>query len=356
MKAVVLQSAFIGDVLFTLPLIEALAASERYEAVAVAATPAGGEMVRLHGRARPILDDKRGGDAGPLGVARVCARLRAFAGGAPLDVYAAHRSARTALVALGSGAERRIGFADAALARLAYGVRAPRERRDVDAYLSLARAAGVGAVAAAPRIEVTGEARRAAEARLGPGRPRLGLVLGSRRATKDWPEERLVEAVCAARAHGFARVCLLGGPAERARAARVRAAAVAATRGAAVAVHADAGGGPNGRAGASLGLDDATGEPLADAGATLAVLDAVIGPDSGLTHLARAVGTPAVVLFGPTDERRHALGPRARALVNEALGCRPCHHAGPRRCPLGHHACMRALGGAQAVAAAAALL
>ncbi|HEV8325019.1 MAG TPA: glycosyltransferase family 9 protein [Myxococcota bacterium] len=342
MKAVVLQSALLGDVVFTLPLVQALCTSDRYEAVAVAATPNGAEIVRLHGAAAALVDDKHGADRGPRGLARVAGRARAWADGEPLEVYAAHGSVRTALLARAVGGARRIGFASAPLARLVYAVRAPgREPRDVARYLALAVAAGTttpaaaaAAAAAGPRLATSAVARAAARARLGTAaRAWLGLGVGSRRATKDWPERRLVEAVRLAAAYGFAGVCLLGGPDERPRAARLRAAAAAAG----VAVH------------------DATGEPLADAAATLAVLDAVVGPDSGLTHLARAVGTPSVVLFGPTDEARHVPVPHTVALVRAGLACRPCHHAGPPRCPLGHHACLEELDAPAALRAAAAL-
>jgi ADP-heptose:LPS heptosyltransferase len=53
---------------------------------------------------------------------------------------------------------------------------------------------------------------------------------------------------------------------------------------------------------------------LEDLAALLAVCDAAIGNDSGLTHLAAAVGTPTLALFGPTDEARTAPGGRVVVL------------------------------------------
>ena len=58
--------------------------------------------------------------------------------------------------------------------------------------------------------------------------------------------------------------------------------------------------------------------------AMLAGADCFIGCDSGLAHMAVAVGTPTVVLFGPSDERKwgHQSGPHQ--VVRESLSCSPC--------------------------------
>jgi hypothetical protein len=52
----------------------------------------------------------------------------------------------------------------------------------------------------------------------------------------------------------------------------------------------------------------------------LATARAYIGNDSGITHLAAAVGTPVVALFGPTDPRIWApRGPQVRVIAKPAL-------------------------------------
>ena len=67
-----------------------------------------------------------------------------------------------------------------------------------------------------------------------------------------------------------------------------------------------------------------------------------VGGDSGLVHAARAMGVPTVALFGPTAPLVHELGPKERA-VTLGLDCSPCSAHGQRRCPLGHHRCLRDL-------------
>ena len=67
--------------------------------------------------------------------------------------------------------------------------------------------------------------------------------------------------------------------------------------------------------------------------------------DSAPLHLATAMGTPMVALFGPTvtEFGFGPLRPGDVALGVDGLLCRPCSAHGPPKCPLGHHRCMRDL-------------
>jgi heptosyltransferase-2 len=69
-----------------------------------------------------------------------------------------------------------------------------------------------------------------------------------------------------------------------------------------------------------------------------------VGNDSGLTHLAVAVGVPAVVLFGPTvpEFGFTPAGPH-RVVERSDLACRPCAVHGGSRCPRQDHACLSEL-------------
>jgi ADP-heptose:LPS heptosyltransferase len=55
---------------------------------------------------------------------------------------------------------------------------------------------------------------------------------------------------------------------------------------------------------------------LVDVAALLARVDAYVGNDSGITHLAAAMGAPGIAIFGPTDARRW--GPRGDAMATLA--------------------------------------
>jgi heptosyltransferase-2 len=65
--------------------------------------------------------------------------------------------------------------------------------------------------------------------------------------------------------------------------------------------------------------------------------------DSSPLHMASAVGTPTVAIFGPTVPAFGfgPLAPGSEVVEHNLLACRPCHHHGPDTCPLGHFKCMR---------------
>ena len=87
--------------------------------------------------------------------------------------------------------------------------------------------------------------------------------------------------------------------------------------------------------------------------AVLQDVDLMITVDSGPMHIAAAVGTPVVALFGPTDPRRTGpLGPGR--VLRRYLPCSPCLQ---RRCQIADtYRCMRDLGVEEVLAAARDLL
>lgn len=89
--------------------------------------------------------------------------------------------------------------------------------------------------------------------------------------------------------------------------------------------------------------------------------DLVIGIDSGMVHIAGAVGTPCVGIFGPVDPRlRLPRGTPSRGVTLENLPCIGCHHRVPilhwrSGCPY-DISCMTNLSPNAVLAAAAQLL
>jgi len=75
----------------------------------------------------------------------------------------------------------------------------------------------------------------------------------------------------------------------------------------------------------------------------IAAAGVVVANDSGLAHVSGAVGTPTVVLFGPTDH--DCLGPLPpQAIVLRAgLRCEPCWNAAPLEACSHRIDCLRAL-------------
>jgi heptosyltransferase-2 len=88
---------------------------------------------------------------------------------------------------------------------------------------------------------------------------------------------------------------------------------------------------------------DLTGQTTIEAlGGVLSLAAACVANDSGAMHVAAAVGTPVVALFGPT--REHETAPLTRAnsrteVLTHPVWCRPCML---RECPIDHR-CMEGI-------------
>ena len=140
-----------------------------------------------------------------------------------------------------------------------------------------------------PEIDLSGEARAEGRRRLRglgvAGRP-VAVHPGSGSPAKNWPIDRFVELVRRWRAAGKEVVAVLG------EADRAEAAALA-------------------REVPSLPtLRDLT---LVELAAALSECSAYVGNDSGVTHLAAAVGLPVTAIFGPSNA--DAWGPRGRGEI-----------------------------------------
>lgn len=132
-----------------------------------------------------------------------------------------------------------------------------------------------------------------------PGAPWIAANVSARWPTKQWPAELFAEALDGLQ-RGTGRVALIGAPDERERAAAVK------------------------RLMTTTPVDLTGATSVALLPALLESATVVISGDSGPMHLAAAVGTPVVGLFGPSSPGYSGpRGDRHRLFVGE-VPCAPC--------------------------------
>ncbi|MFA6003582.1 MAG: lipopolysaccharide heptosyltransferase II [Elusimicrobiota bacterium] len=335
-KVVILQSAFLGDSLLTLPLARDLKDAIPGCRVSVLTLPKSAALFKHASYVDEVLlDDKRGEHAGILGIWRLARSLR---GKYDLALIP-HRSLRSALLARLAGISRRIGFSSSAgsflltdvvpftwlmhdlernLALLQALKPDLRTRPDESVYVAKD---GAGIEAINLRLQ---------EAGIGPDDRVIGVHPGSVWPTKRWLAERFAELCARLQNEGF-KVVLVGGDTDRTLCGQI--------------------------AEDSGALNWAGRTELMELKALMGRLVLFITNDSGPMHMATASGVPTLAIFGPTT-RELGFFPygREHAVVEADLACRPCSLHGNKACPHGHFLCMRLITTDQVLTQALAMI
>lgn len=151
-------------------------------------------------------------------------------------------------------------------------------------------------------------------------RPVLGICPGAEFGdAKRWPERHFAELAEYAVLQGM-NVWILGGPNDRVVGNNVTSLMSTKSRASTV---------------------DLTGETaLVDAVDLLGACALVVSNDSGLMHVAAAVGAPMAVVYGSTSPAFTPPLSAGAEIVTENLDCSPCFK---RTCPLGHKHCLTRL-------------
>ncbi|HUF27614.1 MAG TPA: glycosyltransferase family 9 protein [Gemmatimonadaceae bacterium] len=328
--SLVIQTSFLGDTVLTTPLIAELASRGPVDVVV---TPAAAPILRNNPAIRELLlYDKRGDARGMTGLWRTsrtlitrCPPTSTDRGRRCIDAaYMAQGSVRSAALAMLAGIPERVGFATSP-ARHLYTRRVPFDDDQHHAERLWRLAVGPdhpqpSSEAIRPRLFPGDDDRVAVEVLLAEhgwdGEPFIALAPGSVWATKRWPWFSELARLVVPRM----RVAIIGGPGDLAEARSITDALGPAHR-----------------------PIDAVGRlTLLGSAALLGRAAALVTNDSSPLHLASAMGTPTVAVFGPTVPE-FGFGPLASMNAvagHDGLSCRPCDRHGPRRCPLGHWRCM----------------
>ncbi len=280
----------LGDMILGSPLVRAVRARAPHARVDFVSGPFNHEAVRCSRRLDEVLlYDKERLLRRPLDARRFASRLKDAKYDLALVVGTVAFSHTSAWLAVVSGATRRAGRPGpggkgAAIAGDLFDWVLPEpspDRHQTAVHLDLVTPFGAPDDDWHPEIDLdpadaaVGRAALASALGLKGGTLRVVVHPGAGKVPNRWPAERFGEVARALRAVGH-RVAVCAGPAERALPAAVDAGAgVALPRLPVLSVHA--------------------------LGAALAEADLAIVNDTGVLHLAAAVGTRVLALFGPTD-------------------------------------------------------
>ena len=294
----------LGDAVMSLPTLRALKEMSPRSRVTVLTKPAFADLYRGTPDVDEVLRHERGGMATWVKTVRELKRRKFDA------VLLLPRSFSAAFLAWSARIPRRIGYAGGGRTKLLTETPAPLDRRHrVYHYHHLLSALGDPPTVEAPRLEIPEDAAAWANERMAGG-PWIGFNPGATYgAAKQWFPDRFIELGRKLARKG--KLVVVGGPAE-------------ADLGEKVARAID-------------GICLAGKTTVSQLAAVIARCSLFVTNDTGPMHVADAVGTPMVAIFGPTDWIVTPPFGKNHTIVRHEIECSPCLK---RVCPLGHHKCL----------------
>jgi heptosyltransferase-2 len=285
--AVIQVKQGIGDVIWHLPFIRAIAAASPGGAVTFLTLPSSRARELLQGEscvAETLYFEHKGNELQRgLHLARLARTLRR---GRFECVWILDRTIRPAIAAWLAGVPQRIGLG---LGPQRLFITNPgidqRHFHDlpIDWLRALMDATETPFPGTEPNLQLPAPVVAQIAARFaGLPQPWVAIALGASHPSKDWSTERWAELIVPLRQRLTGTLFMIGGPDNAARAD-----AMIARSSGAQAVNACA-------------------LPLIEASALLACTDLFVGPDSGPMNIAAAVGTPALVMFGSTPVQSYS--------------------------------------------------
>lgn len=312
-KALVIEMAFPGDVVISLALPAELKRLDPSAHITYLTRPDAAQLAQSSPDVDDVVTfDKRGADSGIAGIERIASQLneRGFT-----HLFLLHSSKRSIELAKRLNIKTKLGFAhDAELTHRveepAFGT--PRTARAISLCDPLFDSVDKRTL---PRLQPTASAFADMI-----GDDTIAIAPGSVWATKKWGDDKFVE-LAGLLLKEDVRLVVIGGPAEREVGERIRAVD-------------------------PLRVTDLTRKTtLAEAAGVIAKCKLLIGNDSAPIHLATAVNTPSVVVYGPTVKEFGFAPPEGMSKIVEVEGlwCRPCTAHGSDVCPIFTHKCMKTI-------------
>jgi len=321
------QTAFIGDAILTLPLVQHVKRLAPHAEIDIVVAPRTKDLFANHPAIRETIPyDKRGLDRGLRGLLRMARRLR----NRRYDVaFVPHRSLRSAALAWLLRIPHRIGF-DKSAGRflLSKRVRHRKDFHEIDRNVSLLWGVGIEkAQRELPRLYPSANDQKRVnklliELEVGNPENLVGIAPGTIWNTKRWPKERFASLAVRLDDEGF-EIVLIGGKADEKLCDEIQK-----------------------LSGSSKVYKTAGKLSLLQSAELIRRCKVLISNDSAPMHMAVAVGTPVVAIFGATvpEFGFRPAGPHDAVVETRGLKCRPCSIHGGEKCPIKTFECMIVIG------------
>lgn len=322
-RILIVQTAFLGDVVLTLPLLQVTRDFFAGSKVDILVVPRSADICQNHPDINEIIEfDKNGSDRGISGFRRTVGRLR------KKDYHLAlipHRSLRSASLAFLAGIPLRVGFTKST-GKFLFTKRVPYEKQmhEIERNLSLLSGLGINALPfQLPRVFPSPDDRRIVHeilqsAGISNAAKVVGIAPGTIWNTKRWLKEGFSRLSAMLVSDGY-QIILMGSKDDVPLCEEVKL-----------------------LSGVSHVHNFAGKLSILQSAELIRRCSVMVSNDSAPMHLSVSVGTPVVAIFGATVPA-FGFAPRGEhdiVVETRGLSCRPCSIHGGATCPINTFECM----------------
>lgn len=308
-KILILDFLAIGDLLFITPFLRTIRKNYVNSEIIISINKSNLDIIKDNPNIDKIIYFDKNGEHSGLGYFKYIKKLR----GENADLLITLQdNPRLSLLAALSGAKKRIGFSKN-LRKFFYtnSIEGNHEKHRVDYYLDVARMIGIeqvynqGLEMFLKKENVSWAKDFLDKNKIKDKNKAVGLVVGASWKTKLWPVEKFAKLAEQLVKNNNA-VILLGGPNDKKREQNIL-----------------------GKCGKKI--ISVVGETtLKETAALINELDYIVSGDTGPLHIAVAMSTKSIALFGPTEVWRYRPYGRGHKVISKDLFCLPCHS---KKCP-----------------------
>jgi heptosyltransferase-2 len=321
-KILILQTAFIGDVILTTPLVRAVRRLYPQAEIQFLTIPLSYNILETNPHLKKIwIYDKQGIDRGVLGLVKIIKKLRSET----IDLaIVPHRSIRSAFLVFGSGIPQRIGF-NRSTGKFLFNhtVKYLSNVHEIERNMTLINyITPVVMDKYLPEIFVNQFDQQIVTSLFSKMDLRstqniICMAPGSIWPTKRWPVKYWIQLIKLLAKDGY-KTILIGSEDDKYLAEQIKQCV-------------------------PMNVVDAMGKfTIRQSGEVIHRSRLLVSNDSAPTHLGVAVGTPVLTIFGSTVPSFgfYPFGQKNRVAEIKGLSCRPCTDHGRTRCPKEHFKCM----------------